>query len=138
MNSIFTEPYPIVHPTVYPSTPSTDYTVTTPRSYSEVATDLYPTYQTTTAHVTATPTIEPQFSNYSQPYSSYYPHYQQTQVHALPGTLSSPSCSIIEIESHAKDQGSPPLRDGKDGPTYDWMKIRRNPPKTTRKCNHNF
>ena len=131
MNSIFSEsPYPIVH---YPTTASTDYSTSAARSaYSDVSPDFYPTYQTATAHVgSAVSPLESQLANYAQPYTTYYPHYQQSQVHTLSSPMS-PTVSVLP-EPHSKDQGSPPLTDGKDGPTYDWMKIRRNPPKTTRK-----
>ena len=142
MNSIFSDPYPIVH---YPASGAEYSTSSAPSrtSYPDtVNSEFYPGYGTASAHVgvsvPASPLDTSQVANYSQPYTAYYPHYQQSQVHTLTTPISPSSLSVGLPENPLlKDQSSPPL-DGKDGPTYDWMKIRRNPPKTTRKQSYHL
>ena len=108
-------------------------------SYTESSSDaFYATpYHNATAHVGAA-TVSPQESislNYSQQYS-YYPYHQQPQVHTLASPMSPAAVSSISSlpgdPQLPKDPAGSPHSDSKDGPTYDWMKIRRNPPKTTR------
>ena len=116
-----------------------EFSVSVPRSssYAESTSDaFYATpYHNATAHVTST-TVSPPDSislNYGQQYP-YYPYHQQPQIsHPLTSPMSPATVSSLPGETLGKDQAGSPHSDSKDGPTYDWMKIRRNPPKTTRK-----
>ena len=128
---------------------TTDYTTSATQRYptevSPSVQDYYP-YVSPTAVTSASTAdggvgqaynvnITNSYTYYTAQQYATHPHGQSVSS-AVHHPLSTPNLNLGVGTLPQPDTSSDGQKDDKDGnPTYDWMKIRRNPPKTTRKYN---